>query len=92
MLHLANGHPDKPVSDRDYHKVVLSVEKLCASIIALGVRPPSFPPIQKRSFFDTVLRDWWEKQAPGLTNEQKAAIWRLIDPYPFEIIEIPFEE
>jgi hypothetical protein len=37
------------------------------------------------------LVSWWDETAPRMTDEQKAALWRLLDPQPWEIVEVEFE-
>jgi hypothetical protein len=37
------------------------------------------------------LVHWWDKNAPRMTDEQKAALWRLLDPQPWEIVEVELE-
>jgi hypothetical protein len=38
------------------------------------------------------LVSWWDETAPRMTDEQKAALWRLLDPQPWEIVEVELEE
>lgn len=35
--------------------------------------------------------NWWDETAPTMTDEQKAALWRLLDPQPWEIVEVELE-
>ena len=35
---------------------------------------------------------WWDKTAPTMTDEQKTALWRLLDPQPWEIVEVELED
>jgi hypothetical protein len=34
---------------------------------------------------------WWDETAPHMTDAQKAALWRLLDPQPWEIVEVELE-
>jgi hypothetical protein len=34
---------------------------------------------------------WWDENAPRMTDEQKAVLWRLLDPEPWEIVEVELE-
>lgn len=34
---------------------------------------------------------WWDENAPRMTDEQKAALWHLLDPQPWEIVEVELE-
>ena len=34
---------------------------------------------------------WWDENAPRMTDGQKTALWRLLDPQPYEIVEVPLE-
>lgn len=34
---------------------------------------------------------WWEHNVTQMTDEQKAALWRLLDPQPWEIVEVELE-
>jgi hypothetical protein len=34
---------------------------------------------------------WWDETAPRMTDAQKAALWRLLDPQPWEIVEVELE-
>lgn len=36
-----------------------------------------------------LLVRWWEENTPQMAEEQKTAIWRLMDLQPFEIVEVP---
>jgi len=35
---------------------------------------------------------WWDENAPTMTDDQKAALWRLLDPQPWEIVEVELED
>lgn len=37
------------------------------------------------------LVNWWDENAPRMTDDQKAALWRLLDPQPWEIVEVELE-
>jgi hypothetical protein len=50
---------------------------------------PNLPPPFTLSVNDLVW--WWEHNAPHMTDEQKAALWRLLDPQPWEIVEVELE-
>ncbi|MBB6048910.1 hypothetical protein [Armatimonas rosea] len=35
---------------------------------------------------------WWDETGPRMTDEQKAALWRLLAPQPWEIVEVELEK
>jgi len=38
------------------------------------------------------LYAWWDDHSPLMTEGQRAALWSLLDPFPYEIITIPYEK
>jgi hypothetical protein len=37
---------------------------------------------------DHARNKWWELHKNQLSDSQKAGIWKLVDPYPYEIVEV----
>ncbi len=64
----------------------VSLPKLRALIHEQGLTPP-----EERDPYemDEVYRDWWEKNAPQMTEAQKTTLWRFLIPNPYDIIEVP---
>jgi hypothetical protein len=77
---------------------VFTWEALDAELVALGLTPPVRPHTTIRFQTDDeqeikqALIDWWDETAPRMTDTQKAALWRLLDPQPWEIVEVELEE
>ena len=63
----------------------------------LGLNPPPIEQI-KPKYSDKIFSlrdwdDWWEKNAPQMTNEQRAQIWKALDRLTFyEIVQTGIEE
>ena len=34
---------------------------------------------------------WWEEHKMNMTTLQRAQVWKLVDPFPYEIVEVPLE-
>jgi len=52
---------------------------------ALGLTPPDLTGWEGRD----AAADWWDETAPGLTDEQLAAAWKVFDGFRlFEVVEI----
>lgn len=72
------------------YMVPLDMLEECAT--RWGLTPPYIvAPHSLHSERATSLVHWWDQNAPKMTDEQKADLWRLLDPQPWEIVEVELE-
>lgn len=64
-------------------------ELFTAELTQLGLPFPVLPHSDDEDEIQENLRRWWD--TTPLTEEQKAALWRLLDPEPYEIVEVELE-
>lgn len=64
----------------DQHEVL--VDEFLALVAQLGAPIPEFSTEQG-------LYHWWEESAAKLPADSREQLWRLLCPYPWEIVEVP---
>ena len=60
-----------------------------ATLSQLNLPKPTMPPNDDEDEVQACLKRWWDETE--LTNEQREALWRLIDPNPYRIDEVELE-
>jgi hypothetical protein len=82
-IHLARGQDDEVWIDFDGSHTI-PFERLIELADSFGLPGPEV-------FMGVSLYTWWESIQAKTTDVQKAVIGKLVDPYPYEIIEVGLE-
>lgn len=80
---ISNDDYDTYIVFKDHHAVFL--EELQNLARSFGIPSPEVPEFYRAP---RALVLWWEEYAPQITDIQRAQIWRLVAPYPYEILEV----
>jgi hypothetical protein len=67
----------------------VSIKDLLAQIAALGLPPPNLS--SEDVILEETLPEWWEANAPAMSDEQKRVMWRFLVPEPYQIIPVELE-
>lgn len=74
---------DTCIEFSNYHMVPLTELQNLVQSFSLTITE-----ISKSHQSNRILFLWWETNASKLTDSQKAEIWKPVDPYPYEILEV----